>query len=281
MRSRTIAIAGSIAALSFAATPIAAVAATTHHTAASAARIDRSRDSRDVRHVDKTPRHLAGHQQRGQPAGPLMTRPAAVGTRQACPPQGGPTTCVRSSLGRDRRLRRFPGSTRRDATDNASGVRCEAGSVNSAHAPVIPRPGELPGQARHPRGHKLAWLLEHRAQILASIAVTAIAIGGVLYLLGAGDAGQAVWGAAVALLAAELTFEVVRTVITEHSLGVDTIALIAMLGALALGQELAGAVIGLMFTGGASLEAVALPACASRADGARPARSEGRAAAGR
>ena len=55
MRSRTIAIAGSIAALSLAATPIAAVAATTHHTAASAARIDRSHDSRDVRHVDKTP----------------------------------------------------------------------------------------------------------------------------------------------------------------------------------------------------------------------------------
>ena len=55
MRSRTIAIAGSIAALLFAATPIAAVAATTHHTAASATRIDRSHDSRDVRHVDKTP----------------------------------------------------------------------------------------------------------------------------------------------------------------------------------------------------------------------------------
>ena len=111
--------------------------------------------------------------------------------------------------------------------------------MNSAHAPAIPRPGELPGHARRPRGHKLAWLLERRAQILALIAVTAIAIGGILHLLGAADAGQAVWGAAVALLAAELTFEVVRTVITEHSLGVDTIALVAMLGALALGQELA------------------------------------------
>jgi hypothetical protein len=54
MRSRTIAIAGSIAALSFAATPIAAVAATTHHSPTSSARIDRSRDSRDVRHLDKT-----------------------------------------------------------------------------------------------------------------------------------------------------------------------------------------------------------------------------------
>ena len=100
-------------------------------------------------------------------------------------------------------------------------------------------------------------MLERRAQILALIAVTAIAIGGILHLLGTADAGQAVWGAAVALLAAELAFEVVRTVITEHSLGVDTIALVAMLGALVLGQELAGAVIGLMFSGGASLEAVA------------------------
>ena len=62
---------------------------------------------------------------------------------------------------------------------------------------------------------------------------------------------------AVALLAAELAVEVGRTVVVEHSLGVDTIALVAMVGALALGQELAGVVIGLMFSGGAALEAVA------------------------
>jgi cation transport ATPase len=50
---------------------------------------------------------------------------------------------------------------------------------------------------------------------------------------------------------------VARTIVVEHSLGVDTIALVAMVGALALDQELAGAVIGLMFTGGAALEAIA------------------------
>jgi cation transport ATPase len=61
----------------------------------------------------------------------------------------------------------------------------------------------------------------------------------------------------VALLAAELTAEVVRTIVVDHHLGVDTIALVAMLGALALDEELAGAVIGLMFTGGAALEAAA------------------------
>jgi heavy metal translocating P-type ATPase len=99
--------------------------------------------------------------------------------------------------------------------------------------------------------------IESRAQILALVAVVAIAAGFALHALGAGAAGHQVWRLAVALLAAELTFEVGRTVIVHHHLGVDTIALVAMLGALALGEELAGAVIGLMFTGGAALEAVA------------------------
>jgi hypothetical protein len=54
MRSKTIAIVASIAALGFAAIPLTAVAATTHHTTA-AARVDHSRDIRDVRHVDPTP----------------------------------------------------------------------------------------------------------------------------------------------------------------------------------------------------------------------------------
>jgi hypothetical protein len=54
MRSRTIAIAGSIAALALAATPVAAVAATSQHAGAQATRTDRSRDTRGVAHVDRT-----------------------------------------------------------------------------------------------------------------------------------------------------------------------------------------------------------------------------------
>lgn len=100
-------------------------------------------------------------------------------------------------------------------------------------------------------------LAESRAQVLAAVAVAAIATGFLLHLAAAAGAGHQVWRAAVALLAAELTFEVVRTVIVDHHLGVDTIALVAMVGALALGEELAGAVIGLMFAGGAALEAAA------------------------
>ena len=39
-------------------------------------------------------------------------------------------------------------------------------------------------------------------------------------------------------------------VVVERSLGVDTIALVAMVGSLVLNQELAGVMIGLMFSGG-------------------------------
>jgi heavy metal translocating P-type ATPase len=121
---------------------------------------------------------------------------------------------------------------------------------------IAPR-SELRTPRGSPLGRRLEWLIEHRAQLLASIAVVAIAVGGALVLAGDDAAGRSVWGAAVGLLAAELTFEVARTIVVEHSLGVDTIALVAMVGALALGQELAGAVVGLMFSGGEALEAIA------------------------
>src|SRR5450759_3580012 len=102
-----------------------------------------------------------------------------------------------------------------------------------------------------------AALIEHRAPILAAVALLAICVGGVLHIAGRPATGDAVWQGAVALLAAELAAEVGRTVIVDRHMGVDTIALAAMLGSLALGQELAGAVVGLMFTGGATLEDLA------------------------
>lgn len=100
-------------------------------------------------------------------------------------------------------------------------------------------------------------IIEHRATILAVAAVVAIAIGAVLHLVGEGEAGRQVWRAAVALLALELCYEVLRSLFVDHSLGVDTIALVAMVGALALDEALAGVVVGLMFTGGAALESAA------------------------
>ena len=131
--------------------------------------------------------------------------------------------------------------------------------VPADHPPAgLPEPlPARPTRAERPAATALRWLVYHRAQIMASIAITAMIVGGALHAIGQSNAGDAVWGAAVVLLAGELAIEVGRTVLVEHSLGVDTIALVAMLGALALNEELAGVVIGLMFSGGASLEAVA------------------------
>jgi heavy metal translocating P-type ATPase len=123
---------------------------------------------------------------------------------------------------------------------------------------AVDSPIRVPGPSGRDRlRHALGSLVADRARVMAGIAFVAILAGGVLHLAGAADAGHQVWRVAVALLAAELTVEVVHTVIAEHSLGVDTIALVAMVGALALDEELAGAVIGLMFSGGAALEAAA------------------------
>jgi heavy metal translocating P-type ATPase len=99
-------------------------------------------------------------------------------------------------------------------------------------------------------------LIDIRSRILAVFALAALLTGGLLELAGTG-LGRDVWAVAVAVLAAELTIEVVHTVVVDHHMGVDTIALVAMVGSLALGQELAGIVVGLMFTGGAALEEVA------------------------
>jgi heavy metal translocating P-type ATPase len=102
-----------------------------------------------------------------------------------------------------------------------------------------------------------AGYLDYRTRVLALGAAVAIAVGALLHLIGKGDAGHLVWAIAVGVLAADLAYEVVRTVVVDHHLGVDTIALVAMLGSLALGEELAGVVVGLMFTGGAALESAA------------------------
>ncbi len=110
---------------------------------------------------------------------------------------------------------------------------------------------------RDSRTSGLDRLVEHRARVLSAIAALSILVGGLLHLAGRGAAGNDVWRAAVALLAAELAVEIGRTVIVDHHMGVDTIALVAMLGSLLLGQELAGVIVGLMFSGGAALEDVA------------------------
>ncbi len=103
-------------------------------------------------------------------------------------------------------------------------------------------------------GRRLAADLRTRVLPLATLAL--IAGGAVLYLAGASTAGDAVWAATVAVMLVPLTVSIARA-LAAGRVGVDAIALIAMAGALAVGQYLAGAVIALMLSGGNALEAMA------------------------
>ena len=100
----------------------------------------------------------------------------------------------------------------------------------------------------------MSWLGEHRSRLLAGLALVSLVVGGALHLAGAGRAGDDVWRVAIVVLAAELLAEVVHTVFVNRRMGVDTIALVAMIGCLALGEYLAGIIVGLMFSGGGALE---------------------------
>ncbi|MGZ6664368.1 MAG: heavy metal translocating P-type ATPase [Solirubrobacteraceae bacterium] len=125
------------------------------------------------------------------------------------------------------------------------------GQVRSEDAPV--RSDRARSRLRSSGGV----LLRDRAIVLAAIAACALVVGGALHVAGHPSAGSATWGTAVAVLSAELLVEVVWTVAVEHHMGVDVIALVAMVGALVLGQELAGLIVGLMYSGGATLEQLA------------------------
>jgi heavy metal translocating P-type ATPase len=92
------------------------------------------------------------------------------------------------------------------------------------------------------------WLL-----IAAGIGIVA---GGVAYAAGAHGAADALWAATTVVGLVPLLVSVGRDLAKRKS-GVDVIALLAMSGALALGEYLAGAVIALMLSSGQSLEAYA------------------------
>jgi heavy metal translocating P-type ATPase len=93
-------------------------------------------------------------------------------------------------------------------------------------------------------------------RVLVGLILLALALGGVLHLLVPGHSGDLVWAIAIAVTLVPLTWSVARSV-ARGDVGVDAIALVAMAGALALGEYLAGAVIALMLSGGNALEAAA------------------------
>ena len=92
-------------------------------------------------------------------------------------------------------------------------------------------------------------------RIVVGTIMLALVAGAVLQLF-APEAGDAVWAAAVVLTLVPLTLSVARS-LAQGDVGVDAIALVAMAGALALGEYLAGAIVALMLSGGNALEAAA------------------------
>jgi len=88
--------------------------------------------------------------------------------------------------------------------------------------------------------------------ILVSVLV-GLAAGGALWIAGWHDLADVAWALAVFTALVPLSISVARDLL-ERRTGVDLIALLAMSGSLVLDQYLAGAVIGLMLSGGQALE---------------------------
>jgi heavy metal translocating P-type ATPase len=105
--------------------------------------------------------------------------------------------------------------------------------------------------------HVRRLIAEYRDRTLAMIELVAITVGLALHALDHEPAGDTVIAAAVAVLLVPLVVDVLRALVVQRRAGVDIIALVAMAGALALGEYLAGAVIALMYSGGQALEAAA------------------------
>ena len=98
-----------------------------------------------------------------------------------------------------------------------------------------------------------AWLTRHVAAVLLAVTAGGLAAGGILHLAGAVQAGDAAWlavggcGIAYALWA-------MADSLRRRRVGVDLIALLALAGAIAVGELLAAAVITVMLASGRALE---------------------------
>ena len=97
---------------------------------------------------------------------------------------------------------------------------------------------------------------ELRAISVAVAGLLALATGLVFEVVGLPTVAAAIWLVMTVTLLVPLTWSVVRS-LWRGDVGVDGIALLAMAGAVVLGQYLAGAVVAVMLSGGNALEAYA------------------------
>jgi heavy metal translocating P-type ATPase len=119
----------------------------------------------------------------------------------------------------------------------------------------VARPGAA-GDRPHVVARSLEGLRTHNRRLVAAAALAGVLAGIALLLLGHRTAADWLWAATTAFLLVPLAVSVLRSLL-RRDIGVDAIALVAMAGALALHEYLAGAVIALMLAGGNALEEAA------------------------
>lgn len=92
--------------------------------------------------------------------------------------------------------------------------------------------------------------------LVALMALSGLAIGLGLHFAGLSDQARLAWMAGVVPALAALVVEIARA-LRKGEIGLDIVAALAMAAALALGETLAAAVVGVMYSGGTFLESFA------------------------
>jgi len=100
----------------------------------------------------------------------------------------------------------------------------------------------------------MTWLREHREILQFAIGLVLLALGVGAFALGNGDAAEVLWVVAT-VLGLVLSGASMWSAVRRRQPSVDIIALLALVGALAVGEPFAGAVITVMLTTGVLLEA--------------------------
>jgi heavy metal translocating P-type ATPase len=93
--------------------------------------------------------------------------------------------------------------------------------------------------------------------VLLATAILGLAVGGTSYLVGAAGLSRWAYGLSVSVVLIPTAVSTVRRLLNRE-MGVDLIAVLAMTGALVLGEYLAGAILAVMLTGGTALERFAI-----------------------
>lgn len=92
---------------------------------------------------------------------------------------------------------------------------------------------------------------------LIAIALSGLILGLVAWATGRGDLAKWCWAGGTIPVVIGLLFSMVRDFLAGR-MGVDSVAFVSMSGALALGQDLAGIVVAIMYAGGNLLEDIAV-----------------------